>query len=252
MAYKMTVYMDRRDVTGWISDVKIAQTDSMHRTFTLVFNAWHSFDESNLWDIFETYDETDVRNEITIRNGVIPQDRTRTLQVGGRQMPKLTATGYESIWLAKRRAPNETIVMVPGGRSSIDDDVALALKNFGKPVGGYRVWSRVSTLRQAVDRLARAARIRVSVRVPNYNMQPYVINPRDSYWTAIEKLTDPFAPVRYYQRSTNTLIIADPTMPLMSATSKLNVPAKDVINLDVTPLLLSRVRRVLMRVPPWR
>ena len=103
MSYAPTIYMDKRDVTPWILSVAVEQIDSIHRKFTLTFGGWHTFDESNRWDIFESYDPTNPRAECLIRNGVIPADRQRIVRVEKNDVPKITAEGYEYVWLAKRR-----------------------------------------------------------------------------------------------------------------------------------------------------
>ncbi len=252
MGYGITVYMDKRDVTDWITSVTIEQVDSIHRKFALVFGAWHSFDQSNRWDIFESYDkEADPRSEIVIRNGVVPEDRQRLVKVRAGDVPTITAEGYEYIWLAKRRAPQETVILIPSTRN-IEQDVGLAIANYkGGEIGAYRVWAGARDLHTAIKRLMAAARIRVQVRLPNYEMAPYVVNPKLSYWKAVEKLSDPYAPVRYYQRSTNTIVIADPTSHLMGAGSTLNLPDDAVNILDVQPQRLRRIRRVLGRKTRW-
>jgi len=248
--YGITIYMDKRDVTGWITRCDINQIDSIHRKFTLTFAGWHTFDQSNRWDIFETYDPANPLTECVIRNGVIPEDRARIVSVIRGEVPKITGEGYEYIWLAKRRAPKETIVLVPSTRN-VEQDVGIALKNYDGPVGAYRVWSGVRTMHGAVARLMAAARIRVQVRIPDYPFAPYVIDPRLSYWEAVEKLTNPYAPVRYYVRSTNTLMIADPTATIMGAGSILNVPDDAVSSLDIQPQRLRRIRRILMKKQQW-
>lgn len=250
--YQLTVYMDKRDVTPWIVSASVEQVDSIHRKFTLVFGGWHTFTEANRWDIFETYDPTNPRAEILIRNGVIPADRQRLVRVEKSGVPKITAEGYEYVWLAKRRAPSETVILVPSTRN-IEQDVGIALKNHkGKgEIGTYRVWPGVRDLHTAIKRLMAAARIRVQVRIPNYEMQPYLVDPTLSYWKAVEALSAPFAPVRYYIRSTNTLVIADPTQTFMGAGSVLNLPEEGVRILDIQPQRLRRIRRVLMRKTRW-
>lgn len=251
MEYSLKIYMDKRDVTSWITACEIEQVDSIHRKFKLTFAGWHSFDESNRWDIFESYDPTNPRAEVVIRNGVIPADRQRLVKVEKGMVPTITAEGYEYIWLAKRRAPQETIVLVPSTRN-IEQDVQLAIKNYsGGEIGTYRVWPGVRSLHTAVKRLMQAARIRVQVRIPNYEMAPYVIDPSLSYWKAVEKLTDPFAPVRYYIRSTNRIVIADPTQTFMGAGTTLHLPNTGVNVIDVQPQRLRRIRRVLMRKTRW-
>ena len=242
--------MDKRDVTRWVQKCDIEQMDSINRKFTLTFSGWHTFDEKNRWDIFESYDNTNPRSEITIRNGVIPEDRTRVVRVNKGEVPQIIAEGYEYIWLAKRRAPRETIILVPS-RKNIEQDVGIALKNHNGTVGAFRVWGGVDSMHGAVRKLMAAARIRVQIRIPDYEMTPYVIDPSLSYWGAVEKLTDPYAPVRYYVRSTNTMMIADPTSTFMGSGSVLNIPGDSIESMDVQPQKLRRVRRVLLRKTRW-
>lgn len=256
MEYGLTIYMDKRDVTSWITECQIEQIDSINRKFKLVFAGWHSFDDSNRWDIFETYDPTNPRAECTIRNGIIPEDRTRVVRVKSEAVPTITAMGYEYIFMAKRRAPQETIVLVPSTRN-VEQDIGLAIANYQRKfgqaaaIGTYRVWPGVRTMHHAVRRLMQAARIRVQIRVPNYDLTPYVIDPTLSYWDAVRRLTDPFAPVRYYIRSTNTIVIADPTQTFMGSGTVLNIPESAVNMIDVMPQRLRRIRRVLMRKTQW-
>jgi hypothetical protein len=170
-------------------------------------------------------------------------------------VPTITAEGYEYVWLSKRRAPPETIILVPSTRN-VEQDVRMAILNWkghhsDREIGTYRVWSGVRTLHDAIKRLMNAARIRTQVRIPNYEMRSYVVDPMLSYWKAVELLTDPFAPVRYYIRSTNTIVIADPTQTFMGAGSVLNLPDESIRVLDVQPQRLRRIRRVLMRKQRW-
>ncbi len=252
MEYGLTVHMDKRDVTPWITEVEIEQIDSIHRKFQLTFAGWHSFTEANRWDIFESYDPvTTPRAECVIRNGIIPADRQRVVHISPESVPTIVAEGYEYIWLAKRRAPPETVILVPSTRN-VDQDARLAIMNYrGGEIGTYRVWAGVRDLHTAIKRLMSAARIRVQVRIPNYELSAYVVDPTFSYWKAVEKLTDPFAPVRYYIRSTNTIVIADPTATMMGSGTTLNLPEEAVRVLDVQPQKLRRIRRVLMRKTRW-
>lgn len=247
--YGVRVYMDTRDVTPWVRSVSWEQMDAINRRFTIEFTAWHSFDETNRWDIFETANEADPRAEVVIRNGIVPPDRQRFISVSKDSPPSITAVGYEYIWLAKRRAPNETVILVPS-TNNVEADVSKALSNYrGEWVGTYRVWSGVTRLSTAVKRLAAAARIRTSFRIPDYDFEPYVLDPSMSYFDAIVALTDPFQPVRYYVRTTNTIVIADPAAQIMEVGSTLNIPAKVIQSFQVRPQLLRRIRRVHMRTP---
>jgi hypothetical protein len=251
MEYGIKVYMDKRDVTFWVQAVRVQQVDGILRKFELDFRAWHSFDESNRWDIFETYDPTgNPRAEVVIRNGIIPADRTRVVRVDDSDVPRVRAEGYEYVWLAMRRAPNETAVLVPGVYNR-DHEVQKALDDFDGDPGNYRVWPGVRTLHDAIRKLMQAARIRVQIRIPNRSMSPWVVPPTLSYWEAVKRLSDPYAPVRYYIRSTNTVVIGDPTSPLMGSGSVLNIPEDAVNTIDVQAQRLRRIRRVLLRFP-WR
>jgi len=254
MDFVITVYMDKSDVTKWIRSVEITQMDSVNRRFVLKFNAWHSFTPANRWDIFGSYDPVNPRQEILIRNGVIPEDRPRTISIGDAgtaKMPTVTATGYEAVWLAKRKGPRETIIMVPGWRNVIAD-VTKAIEEYDGEVGTYRVWTGCYSLHRAVQKLARAAGINVSVKIPDYTMVPYVVPPENSYWREITKLTDPYSPHKYYVRSTNTLVIADKEDAIMGAGSKLILTGDVIGPLTARPKMTRRVRRVIASRPPWR
>jgi hypothetical protein len=252
--FVVTVYMDKSDVTDWIRSVEISQMDSINRRFVLYFNAWHSFDESNRWDIFGSYDTANPRDEILIRNGIVPTDRPRRVLVSGGarpQMPTIVAEGYEYVWLVKRRGPKETIIAVPGW-GNVVEDVTKAIEEAREEVGAYRVWTGCSTLHRMVYKLARAAGVRVSIKIPDYPMVPYVVPKELSYWKEIERLTDPYAPHRYYARSTNTLVIADKQAQIMGAGNKMTIPADIVESLQAIPRTTKRVRRVIASRPPWR
>jgi hypothetical protein len=254
MDFFITVYMDQSDVTDWIRSVEISQLDAINRRFLLKFNAWHSFDPTNRWDIFGSYDSANPRDEILIRKGVVPSDRPRRVLVsGGRlpQVPTITAEGFEYVWLAKRRGPRETIIMVPGW-GNVVEDVTRAIDESQEEVATYRVWTGCSTLRQAVFKLARAAGVRVAIQIPDYPMVPYAVPKENSYWKEIERLTDPYAPHRYYVRSTNTLVIADKQDQIMGAANKMTIPGDIVESLQAIPRTTKRVRRIIASRPPWR
>jgi len=251
MEYGVRVFMDKRDVTPWVREVQWKQADSITRKFQIVFNGWHAFSEANRWDIFESADPTgSPRAEVVIRNGIVPNDAQRTIRVGD-AVPSISADGYEYVYLTMRRAPSETVILVPS-RRNYSSDVEQAKKNAGGFIGSYRVWPGCSSLHTGVRRLAAAARVRVRLSIPNYDLAPKAIDPKLSYWKAIEELTDPYAPVRYYVRSTNTLVIADPMLPIMGAGSTLTIPSTLIKSMEVRPQRLRRVRRLLMRVPTWR
>jgi hypothetical protein len=247
MDFVVIVYMDQRDVTPWVRSVSINQNDAVSRHFVLEFNTWHNFDESSRWDIFGSYDPAYPRQEILIRSGIIPNDRKRAVNVSAGAVPTVTAEGYEKIWLAKRRGPTKTIIFVPGW-GKVNEQVVTAIEAYGKEVGLYRVWHGTPTMHSAVQKLARAAGIRVSLTIPDYPIKAFVVPKESSYWQEIMRLTDPYAPHRYYLRAQNRLVIADKQDEIMGAHNKLIIPAGIVDKLNATPVITKRVRRVIVLV----
>lgn len=257
MEYGIHVEMDTRPVTDWIRGVKIELLEDGFRAFELRFSAWHSFDDSNSWDIYESFDPAgDPYESITIRNGRLLVDKQRLVTVDASKPPYLVANGREAGWFARRRRPRETIVLVPNS-GTVDDDVKTALadyahKNPGRPVGQIRVWRGVNTIGQACVRLMRAAGLNCSYRLPDHPLVPFVIDPSISYWSAVERLSDPWSPVRYYQRWTNTWVIQDSTEPLMGQGPALGIPADEIKHFQAIPRTRPYPARILMRFPPWR
>jgi hypothetical protein len=250
----ITVYMDNSDVTKWVRSVEVTQMDSINRKFVLKFNAWSSFGSTNRWDIFGSVNSSNPRAEVLIRNGIIPSDRPRSVSVSGGtnpQVPTITATGYEYVWLAKRRGPRDTIIMVPSF-SNVSDDVRRAIEESREEVGTYRVWTGCNTLHEAVKKLGRAAGLNVSVRIPDYPMVPYVVPKKHSFWREITNLTDPYVPHKYYVRSTNTLVVADKQDAIMGAGNKLILTGDVIDRFSASPTNTKRVRRVIASRPPWR
>ena len=132
------------------------------------------------------------------------------------------------------------------------EDVTKAIEEAGEEVGAYRVWTGCYSLHRMIYKLARAAGVRVSVKIPDYPMVAYAV-PKDlSYWKEIERLTDPYAPHRYYVRSTNTLVIADKQDQIMGAANKMTISDDIVESLRAIPRTTKRVRRVIASRPPWR
>lgn len=249
--YQITVYMDRRDITPWVQHCSVEINNSSHRSFSLNLKAWHSYDWTNRWDIYASFDGTNPRAELLISQGVVPPDRQRIVHIGKGQVPYLVVQGYDWVWLTKRKAPPETIILVPGN-NNVEADVQLAIANHGKPIGEYRVWRGIDTLHTACRRLATAAGIRVAMNMPNYDFAAWVVPPELSYWKAIEKLTNPYAPVRYFNRWNSTLVVQDQAMPIMGAGNRLVLGEEVFKVMDVQPTGWTTPRRVMLRVPPWR
>jgi hypothetical protein len=270
---KLSVYMNTRPVTRFATAVSVKQPPrTLYKEFEVTFAGWYDIEEGASWDIFGTYDPTDPRTEVLIRNGVVPADRERYVSVDGNGVPSLTVKGFSRIWLALRRAPVDTLVLVPG--AGLGNTVEAALEAFAyrsyrvvgarvvgarglgvtgrRSVGRYRVLQHVSTMHRAVERLAREAGFRAEVRLPDYELAPLVLDPTKSYWAAISDLVAPFAPETWYRESTNTVVIADPLAPRFEVGSKIELAAGVVSGVRGVPVRRRRVRRVIVSVPPCR
>jgi hypothetical protein len=256
MEYGIRVEMDTRDISSKVRSVRLELLEDGFRAFELKFSGWHNFTTDNTFDIYETYDHTDPYQWVTIRRGRLSPDSSRLVTVDPSKPPYLVATGRESVWFARRKRPRETIVLVPQSddvQKAVETAIAdYAHKNPGRPVGQTRVWSRVNTVGRACERLMNAAGVNCSFRLPDHPLTPYVLDPTISYWTAMERLTDPWAPTRYYQRWTNTWVIQDASQPLMGDGPPLNIPASDVRQVQAIPRVRPMPSRILLRFPPWR
>lgn len=255
--YGMRVEMNGADVTGWLRGIKIELLEDGFRAFELRFSAWHSFGTGDYFDIYESFDQaTAPYQSITIRKGKLLVDAQRLITVDSVRPPYLVANGRESGWFARRKRPTETIVLVPNS-TTVDDDVTTALadyahKNPGRPTGQIRVWRGVNTIGRAVEQLIRASGMNCSYRLPDHPLTPYVIDPTISYWSAANALSEPWAPVRYYQRWTNTWVMQDASDPLMGDGPPLNIPGDEMKQLQAIPRTRPYPARILMRFPPWR
>lgn len=256
MEFGVHVEMDKRDITSKVRGVKVELLEDGFRAFELRFSGWHDFTNANTFDIYETYDSADVYQWNTIRKGKLIPDAERLITVDPKVPPYLVANGREGVWFARRKRPRDTVVLVPRTsdvQTAVDTAIAdYVHKNPGRPVGRVRVWRGCDTIGDAVKRLMRAAGVRCSFRIPDHPLTPYVLDPTISYWTAMERLTDPWNPVRYYQRWTNTWVVQDSTQPLMGDGPPLNVPADEVRKLQAIPRVRPMPARILLRIPPWR
>lgn len=249
--FVITVLVDGGDVTQWVKYVKIDQSSTVDRKFEVAFIGWQEFNENSRFDIYGSYDPANPFQEIIIRNGTIPPDRYRTVDLSTAKVPLVVAVGYDYVWMAKRRAPRKTIILVPHRRNN-EDNVKKAIENHGKPIGRYQVWPGMNRLSTAVRRLAWAGGLNVRVTIPDYDIQPKVIDPSLSYWHAIKDLAKPFAPHIYYVRQNNTLVLADRMTEVMNTSNSLTLSADSVKAITAVPSVNSRIRRVILRIPEWR
>ena len=247
MKLTITAHMDGRDVTPWLVEASVEQPRrTLYRQADLTFAGWSNIIDGARWDIFASYDPAEPYAETILAAGQVPPDRVRRVRVGAGELPRVTLTVYDHVWLAQRRTPTETLVLVPdeGGESA-----AAALEDYPGPVGAYRVLAGVRTLHDAVRRLAHLAGFRVQILLPNADMAPLVVDPSSSLWEAIVELLTPWSPRTRYDRHNNTLIFSDPLGAAYAAGRTLTIPADGVRSIDGWPTRYARTRRVIVRVP---
>lgn len=265
MEFGFRVYMNKRDVTDWVTTVELEHPrNTLYRQWTFNFAGWSSIEEGAEWDLFGSYDPTgDPRAEVLARAGRTPPDRERDrLIVEAGKIPTLRVRGYDFVWSVQRKRPRETIIVVPssayiveeidGRPVLLENSVAGAIRRYEGPIGKYRVWTNVRTIPQCVKRLGNAAGVRVDYRLPSANMIPLVIDPTLSYWEAMIDLAKPWKPKIYYRDSINTLVLADPLHSHYQVGTTLTVPARTVVRMTGAPIKHKRTRRILIRIPPCR
>lgn len=248
--FDVTVYMDQRDVTSWVKTVQWSMEDSMTRKFIIEFTAWHSFGKDSRWDIFATYDKSNPRQEIEIRNGLLDPAQKKTVSLSRNSAPKITARGYEWAWLAQRKRPSETIIFVPSG-SEIEANVQIAIANYGQPIGEFKVWYNMDSNHDVIRKLMRAVGITASVRMPRHPISPFVMPPSTSYYKQAADMAAVYSAMPYYSRSTNTIIFSDQRDAAMGAGNRMTIPDTLVDALLARPKYRSRPTRVIVRFPPW-
>jgi hypothetical protein len=246
-----TVYMDRRDVTPWVKSVEIDHDDSMTRKFNIEFTAWHSFGTEGRWDIFGSYDAANPRAEVLIRNGLLDPAQRKQVSLSRRSAPRITAKGYEWVWLAQRRRPSKTIVFAPAF-GNLDAAVQVALANYDGPIGEYVVWYGIDSNHTLVQKLMQAVGVNTSCRFPRHSVAPFVMDPEKSYYKQVLEIVEPYAVQPYYVRSTNTIVLSDQRDAAMGAGNTMRIPDEIVDNLVARPRFRSRPTRVIVRFPPWR
>lgn len=251
MIHYATVYMNKRNVTPWVSSLDIVQPrQCIYRHFDITFSGWSAieqFQAGAVWDIFESHDEADPRSEIIIRAGIVPPDRERSIVIDRGTVPAITLRGYDNVWLAQRRRPRDTIVMVPG-RGFGDGSVQEALEKFDAPIGRYRVWSYTKTIARAVRRLAQEAGLNIDNRMPNVDLKPFVVPPEKSYWEAIVDLVRPWRPETYFRRADNLVVFVDPEAPRYGIGRTLNLSKDNLVKVDALPVIRQRINRVILRI----
>jgi hypothetical protein len=248
-----TVYMDRRDVTPWVQSLEIRQpAGEIYREFRITFAGWsavENYQSGVVWDIYSSMDAANPRGEIEIRAGIVPPDRERQVMIRPGEMPEISIDGFDHVWLAQRRRPSDTIVIVPGsGYGEGPDGVQYALSRYDGPLGRYVVWQYVSTIHRAIQRLCSEAGMNVDCRFPNQPIVPFVVDPTYSYWEAVKELFAPWGAEAYYRRTTNTVILVDPEAPRYLVGNTLELATKHIVSAEALPIRTRRIRRVIVRI----
>lgn len=247
-----TVYMERRPVTDWVTSLDLYQPEGeIYQQFGLTFAGWPAiehYQEGAVWDIFSSVDSADPRQVLEVRAGVVPSDREQGVILRQGQVPEISVTGYDHVWLAQRRQPEETIVMVPGGGyGDARETVADALARYDEPVGRYRVWTYVSSVHLAVERLAAAAGVRAECYFPDADLHAFVVPPSRSYWEEVLELIKPWRVELYYHPDLNTVVFVDPEAPRYLMGEPIALGTQNLVELEGAPLLRKRWRRIILR-----
>lgn len=246
-----TVYHDQRDLTPWVTSLEVSQPPrSLSREWSVTLAGYTNLVDDGTWDIFATYDTSSPRAECLIRSGVVPPDRERSIVVQRDGVPTVTVRGYDHVYLALRRAPRDTLVLVPDREGTTS--AAAAISQYGGAVGRYRVATNVRSLHAALTLLANGAGVNVHLAIPDYPLQPLVVPPTSGYWAAMLELLQPTAAEVWYRRASNTVVVVDPLAPRYGLGRRVEIPGELVTAVSGVPTRHRMVRRVIYQVPPWR
>lgn len=257
MRSSVTLYMNKRDVTGWLTSLRFQQSkDVYYRQCDVTFATWHEIEEDARWDLFGSYDPDDPRSEILIRNGIVADDQRPSFRLDRRAdeaMP-VTLSIYDWAWRAQRICHPTTLVVA---RSLTDGRRVVA--DYGQPVGRYTTLV-ASTLSGAVRALAALGGLWLDWRLPDYQLSAQVLDPVDPITNAsqalfqnIRTLADPYRPEYYFRRDTDCLVLSDRmatefTVGTVTTFGEGSIAAP----LEVTPSRPSRrIRRVIVGLKPW-
>ncbi|HQM37471.1 MAG TPA: hypothetical protein PLN64_00925 [Candidatus Bipolaricaulis anaerobius] len=271
---RYSIFVDKHDVTPWVTAIEIEQprrTIYRKAEITLAGLSPDALPAGGRWDVFGTYDAAEPYQVELIRNGYLPPDREGAVLVTGGTVPKMTLTVYDYVWVLQRRAPEETIVCVPGNGIVwdhtpdqvyyvVENQIQTALDNLHGitrdpykptpyfPAGRYRVLNFIRTAAQAARQLGLMAGVHVDWQLPDYKLKPYAIGSGTTYWDAILALAAPYAPEIFYQRAWNTLQLVDPLTRKWGGET-MNLPAGLVTSVRGAPQTRRTIRRVVVRVP---
>lgn len=255
MRASLAVYMNKRDVTGWLTSLKFRQTrDTYYRQCDLTFASWHTIEEDARWDVFGSYDPDDPRSEILIRNGVVPDDLRPSFRLQRGEDVPVGLTIYDWAWRAQRFCHPTTLVVarsLTDGRRVVGD--------YGQPVGRYTTLVS-STLSGAIRALGALAGLWVDWRLPDYQLSAMVLDPVDpltktsqAIFQSMRTLADPYKPEYYFRRDTDCLVLSDRMATEFTVGTVMTFGSGSISSpLEVVARPWRRVRRVIVRLKPWR
>jgi len=240
----LLVTMGDSDVTKYVKSCYVKQgTNILFRQFTILFEAWNNIQPDEVWNIWASYDPTDPKAELLIRNGVIPPDQQPEFTIAAGESPRIRVTGYDYVWLAQRRFPRQTLVLADTMGAA-----NRAVADYDDIIGAYRVVTRRSSLRKALRYLGNQAGIRVDCRLPRRALSPIIINPTMSYWRAMLELARPWAPYIYYEATRNTVVFEDPLTAQVTTGSNLELHADTIKSMSGVHSITKNINRVIIEV----
>lgn len=250
--FRTAIFMNGSEVTKFCSNVECEQTEQVWRRFTLDFRAWHFLQPRARWNIYMSYETSRTQGYGFIFNGIVPDNSNARITVPMGKPLTFSVTGYDFIWNAHQRSPRLTQVFVPSVAGASVRDATKALENFeGKP-GRYDIVPRIRTMHDAVRKLGRLAGVTIQLDMPNYPWAPYVFPPGDSFFSAIGRLVNPYAPHASYSRWRNQLILSDSPSYFMGSGTRMEIPAALMDVVDASALIRQRPSRIRLEIPKWR
>lgn len=243
--YLITVLMNGRDVTKWVTAWSFSSSSGDVATqWSVTFAGWHNVEVGARWDIYESYNAAEPRAQLRIRGGRVPPDRQPTTKQAADGVT-MTVNGYDAVHFAGVRRPRQTLVMV-----AEHGEAAAAISKYGKPIGKTQIVTFYSNFRvkQVVEHLGSLAGFNVEYRLENWPCAPFVVPPERSYWSEMLSLVEPYAPEMYYRPEVNTVVIAHPADAQSSSGFVTDLSsAPDVIaSVSGLPSRRRRVNRVLV------
>jgi hypothetical protein len=255
MKLKVTVYMNRRDLTPWVQSIALTQqANSYYRSAKVVFAGFNVIEDGATWDIFGSYDPATPRSEVLLYHGGVPPDQPATVTVQPGAVPLIEVTINDWAWFAQRVTPTDTLVIAPSLEQATkvveQQSPSAQPTRYQVPIGSWR-WLKAKTCIDAIEALANLGGFNVTLNMPDYPLQPYAVAPQKTIWQAIYDLAAPYVPEVFFRRTECRVILADRLQRFQGVGSRLELPVKAVQKLVASPKILDYTRRVILQVPPW-